>query len=337
MRLVDTEIPPKCWRREVGIRALRFLEAHGFPGSWRLGCLVSWMAMRSPAGTTRCSTNYGFDIVINPSADRGVESSIFLTGTYEDGTLEVIRALLSEGDIFLDIGANVGLMSLFASQLVGVSGQIHGFEPVPGLHSIFSASIRANGFRNVFPHRLALGSREEQRQIFEHPEVNRGSSSLMEWGDKVQGVPVSVSTLDSFVSASLPGKRIALAKIDVEGWELEVLKGGLGLLLGPYRPALCIECSTLHPMFGGTPLDLYALVTSLGYRVFKLQKSKSRRSGLISILSPDDLPEHDNLFCFPEDQLRRLDEALFVRGNKTASGTNTLDTAKRQGSAPCGP
>jgi len=276
--------------------------------------------MRSPAGMTRCSTNYGFDIVINPSADnRGAETSIFRTGTYEDGTLEVIRAFLSEGDIFLDIGANVGLMSLLASQLVGASGQIHSFEPVPELNSILSASIRANGFKNVFLHRLALGSREEQRQLFEHPEVNRGSSTMMDWGDRTRGVPVSVGTLDNFVSARLPLRRIALAKIDVEGWELEVLKGGLKLLTGPNCPAICIEYSALHPMFGGTPLDVYALITSLGYRVFKLQKGKSAKSPLFPIQSPDHLPEHDNLFCFKEEQLRRLDEALFVGGNKLDS------------------
>jgi FkbM family methyltransferase len=306
------KIPPKCWRREIGLKLLHFFEAHDFPGAWRLGRMVSSMASAPPTGAALCSTNYGFDIVINPGADKGVERAIFQTGTYEHGTLEVIRAVLREGDIFLDIGANVGMMSLFAAQLVRNSGEVHSFEPVPGLQSMLSASIEANGFKNMSLHRFALGAKDEQRQIFEHPEVNRGSSSLMDWGDDAHGVPVSVSTLDGFAKTILSGKRIALAKIDVEGWELEVLKGGLKVLQDSNGPALCVEYSTLHPMFEGTHLDLYTMVTSAGYRVFKLEKGKSVQSRLLSIRTPDDLPEHDNIFCFKSEHLRRLDAALFV-------------------------
>jgi len=101
-------------------------------------------------------------------------------------------------------------------------------------------------------------------------------------------------------------------KVDVEGWELEVLRGGKELLSRDDAPALCIEFSVSHPMAGGQPRDLFDLVIALGYDVYRCAKSKGVASPLVPVRSYDDLPEHDNLFCFKPAQRASLPAALFA-------------------------
>ena len=99
----------------------------------------------------------------------------------------------------------------------------------------------------------------------------------------------------------------------MEGWELEVLKGGRNILSRADAPILCIEYSKLHPLYGGTAENIYAYISDINhYQVYRLIRGKERVSKLIKINAIHDLPEHDNIFCFLPCHKETIDKHLFV-------------------------
>ncbi len=248
-----------------------------------------------------CTTNHGFRLIVQPGIGKGVERSIYLTGTYEEGTLAVFSALLRPGDVALDVGANIGLMTLHAARLVGETGQVFSFEPMPDIFSQIESNIELNRAQQVRAYSTALGSQSNTLPLFAHPEINRGSSSLVSNEGAPPAAIAKIMPLDDFVSEEIR-RPIRLIKIDVEGWELEVLRGASATLSRPDAPILCVECSELHPLEGGTVADLYTLLASDNkYRCFALKRGKARPSHLVPIPGPGELPHHDNIFCFPQD------------------------------------
>lgn len=295
-------------RREIGVRLARLLsKLSRWPVIWRIHQAIENRLLTPPQRTCVCSTNYGFWMELNPGIDKGVELSIFKTGTYEAGTLQVFRLLLCPGDIFFDVGANVGLMTLFVAKLVKNSGLVFSFEPVADINSQLRRNVELNELKNVRIFNTALGSKKSSLKIYSHLEINRGSSSLVPQTDCLEkGDLVKIEPLDSFIDC-LENRLIKLIKIDVEGWELEVLRGGDKLLSSDKAPILCIECSKLHPIFGGNIEDIFDFLEKRGYHCFRLKQSKGYISKLIPVTRKSDLPDHDNLFCFP---LKFLSDSL---------------------------
>ena len=105
-------------------------------------------------------------------------------------------------------------------------------------------------------------------------------------------------TLDGFVHRAGLVRPIRAVKIDVEGWEAEVLVGGRHTLAESAAPVLIVEYSTNVPLAKGAHTDLYDLLRSLNdYRLFCLERGKEAISRLREIHGREDLPREDNLIC----------------------------------------
>lgn len=240
-------------------------------------------------------TLHKVDLIIDPSIDKGVELSLFETGTYEKGTIQLMDDFLKPGSVFVDIGANIGLMSAIASQMVGETGKVIAVEANPKTLELLNQNLELNHCKNVEVIPDALGSEAGSALFYENWQVNRGGASLLSQGDE-QGVEVRVRTLDEVLS----GQRVDLIKIDVEGFELEVLKGGLQTL-NASRPVLIVEVSDERISEKGvSPVEIADFITGLGaYQLFKQKGTKERRSKLIPISGHNDLPKHDNIIAIP--------------------------------------
>lgn len=275
------------WLINIDLPGFRFL-AHRMPG-WLIPKPEKPIHLRLPNDLL---------MWIDPVKDRGVEDSLYYTGTYEMGTLDILEQHLPNGGTFVDVGANIGLMSLFAALKVGKEGKVIAFEPHDETRKIAEHNIKINGFENSV--RLiskGAGSVKEQKKLFDNWSVNRGAASLVQNTTEGEGNSIEITTIDE----ELQGRKVDAIKIDVEGYELEALKGARELLQRKNPPVLIVECTeeTEHQEFTREELFDHIQTVQPRYQCYKLKGTKLRRSPLIKVNNKEDLPTHDNLICIP--------------------------------------
>ncbi len=139
----------------------------------------------------------------------------------EEDVHDVILDQLTEGDTFVDLGANIGYYTILAAKQVGTSGRVLAVEPLGDNFGILSKNIELNTLSNVQIFRAACWERPSKLRIWLRPGFY-GLASLKR-GDESTHEEVDATTLDSLCSQL---RTIKFLKIDVEGAELEVLKGG---------------------------------------------------------------------------------------------------------------
>jgi len=251
----------------------------------------------------------GVKILVDPVQGKGLEEHLYYFGVYEAGTLSFLKTFLRPGDIFLDVGANIGLHSCVASHFVGNEGKVYAIEPHPETYKILKYNIYLNRLTNITAFQIALGSKNSTALIYDNPKLGRGSASLspQKNANLKHGRKVKVKTIDTLIERKLlPIPN--LVKIDVEGFELEVLKGARKLLSSSKPPILCIEYSTYHHQYGGVVSDIHEFVTSINnYSCYKLRYGKEYllSSKLIKISKTHDLPHHDNVFYLHDSHLNK--------------------------------
>jgi len=293
------------------ISSLLEIDVKGFR---RVAHHLPQLLIPSPKEICTVKTRYGFWLRIDPAKDKGVERSIYYTGTYEKGSLAIMKQLLRKGDSFVDVGANIGLMSLYASKLVGTKGKVWAFEPNPDTALILEENIRMNKANNIQVSRYAVGKIPGKAFIYDRWDSNRGSASLIKPEEETKSYEIEVTTLSDFFKKEIKkGEPLpTLLKLDIEGYELEALEGALDLLKSDQAPMLIVECSEQRENTYGKGADpLYNFLVGLGhYRIFRGRQDKSRVSKLVEVLSIEDLPVHDNIYCLTDKHLNSFNTLL---------------------------
>ena len=195
-----------------------------------------------------------------PLFDRYITRSMLAYGEYSPREAEVLCSYLRPGDCALDVGANLGTLTLAMARAVGPGGRVIALEPQAMIHHCLTQTVRDSATPWVDARRQAAGavagSARMGRSNAAHAE-NFGGRGLVESGDAEE---VEMIRLDD-----LKLDACRLIKIDVEGLELQVLQGA-SKLLTDQRPVLCVECD--RP---GTTESLAAFLRGFGYRVYKHQ------------------------------------------------------------------
>jgi len=293
--------------RHLIISALQDIDIRGIR---KISYLLPKVLLPKPKGALVIRTLYGFYMNIDPEKDHGVEESIYRTGTYEKGTLFIMRNILKEGDVFVDVGANIGLMSIFASLIVKETGKTIAFEPNPETMKILESNIELNHISNIETSNYAVGEKREQSRVYEHWESNRGSASLIKPDIETTSYDVNVIALSDYFRKD---QTIHVIKIDIEGYELLALKGARSILAGKSPPMLIVECSETRENAFGEGLDkLYDYLKKINqYRLFKPTADKSKVSKLIEIADRTELPQHDNIYCFTNRHMEQIPDKVF--------------------------
>ena len=155
---------------------------------------------------------------------RGVTDDLYNLLPGREGDVDAfIRSCLREGAVFVDVGANVGYYTLVASKLVGAVGRVYSIEPVPSTAAVLRVNVELNGCGNIVVREVAAWSARECLTL-KIPASMYGYASVVREGTSVT---VVASTLDDILRDET---WIHLIKIDVEGAELEVLKGARSVL-----------------------------------------------------------------------------------------------------------
>lgn len=191
-----------------------------------------------------------------------------------------VRFFLRPGDVFVDIGANLGLYSVLASGLVGPGGAVFSFEPDPKTHERLLFNLKTNGCTNVQPFQCALSNADETRTM---QISGAGFDAYNSFATPVRGEgtfqsrEVACVSFDSFASQHPAMQKAAMVKVDVEGWEAMVLQGAKKQLSGDAAPVLLIEFNDQAAKSSGQPCsELYRWLQSLGYSMFTFEARGKR-------------------------------------------------------------
>lgn len=200
--------------------------------------------------------------------DRSLYLALHRLGVMGTSERRVLASLIRPGMTVVDVGANIGLYSVHLARLVGPSGRVISFEPDPELVECLRVNCAANAVSNVTVNPCALGS-APGRLVLSRLTLNSGDNHLGTAGDPTFRRPVEVEVVPLDVRE--PGLRPDFVKIDVQGWELNVLKGMEGILRAAPRVGIFLEiCPKWLRRAGDSPEELYDFLAGLGMRVFAL-------------------------------------------------------------------
>ena len=229
---------------------------------------ISHNQWRSPLLRRVCSWGAswvkGRDGVILNGVAQGLRFNVagshsgFMLGSHEVEVQKALAALLRPGMVYFDAGANVGFFAIIAARMLGPTGRVVCFEPLPANARQIEYNAALNGFSNITVSLDALGGSNRSETFRTSAEPTWGMlTSVGKAPEKSSGsIEVKVRTLDSLCGpGALPYPD--LMKIDVEGAEVELLEGAAATIAA-CRPLLIIE---LH----NTNDTVLAALRKLGY------------------------------------------------------------------------
>ena len=176
--------------------------------------------------------------VINVSLGDYLQRQIFFDGYYERPLVDWLKRTLTADDVFWDVGANIGAISLVAARLCR---QVVAFEPDPRSLTYLARNVQANQLAAVEIIAAALGNEAGAAPLYQSSATNSGMTSLVAGhGDVVGETNVTVLTADDLI-ATRPELLPTVMKLDVEGAEHLVLGGAKRLLNSGRLRALVFE------------------------------------------------------------------------------------------------
>lgn len=172
-----------------------------------------------------CRTRFGGTMTGN--TEDLIQRHLYFFGTWEPNISGWICSRLRPGDCFIDIGANIGHYSLLASRLVGDSGKVVAIEAAQWIHALLDKHVSLNQRSNIRTVQVAAAAQRGTLRLFPGQAGNIGKTTTVAREGasvEVQALPLSEILHDDEVS------RARIIKIDVEGAELQVVRGMAGLL-----------------------------------------------------------------------------------------------------------
>jgi len=178
-----------------------------------------------------------------------ISNEIQIHGWYEDHFLKLLKFILNSSELekdksmIIDVGANIGNHSMFFSELVD---SVIAIEPNPICNNLIHASLMFNNISNISVIQKALSSHTGKATL-NFPASDLGSGSLLDSDSKgfENSFEVETDTLDNILALKITkDEHIKLIKIDVEGHELEILKGAK-TILNEHSPIIAFEAHGL--------------------------------------------------------------------------------------------
>ncbi|HKL62116.1 MAG TPA: FkbM family methyltransferase [Woeseiaceae bacterium] len=215
-----------------------------------------------------------FDLRLRVRTDDVIGRHIYKYGAHEPETTDFLRRTLEirDGDVLLDVGANIGWYSLVLDRIAGQArADIYAFEPDPENFVLLGENRALNAAQRVHPVQLGVSDRTGAFELHRFGGSNRGRHSMLpihEGGT----IEIRTITLDEFWAQEALGERIPrFLKMDIEGFELAALRGAEGVLAR--CPFVMLEYSPRYMSAAGIePAGLLDFMTAQGYTAAVLRE-----------------------------------------------------------------
>lgn len=235
-----------------------------------MGRVVLWLGYVTARQNPVFSLTASGEKLSVPATLRYTSLAAFILRDEAEPELHQLDLFLRPGNIFIDVGANIGLFTLKAARLVGPQGRVVALEPGKAAREQLVANLSLNKFNHVTVIDKALSDVEGEATLH---HVDKGGDpqafSLLADGTEKSSETVAMTTLDRVVTEhGLP--RVDCIKIDVEGFEAHVLRGARETL-SRWHPTVIFEvnCPTLLQS-GEEPDGAWKILQASGYAFFRL-------------------------------------------------------------------
>jgi FkbM family methyltransferase len=202
-----------------------------------------------------------------------IQRNLYYFGLWEPNLSAWIESRLSPGDVFIDVGANIGYFTLLAANCVGPTGAVVAVEAMPAIFQHLASHVSGNGLTNTrLINAAAVGPHDPPEVLLYWGGAgNIGSSGMIQHGAQTESVRVAARTLAQMLTPE-ECRRARLIKVDVEGVEGRTLRG-LGLERGGFdeRLELIVEISVGAEAETG-PDDLLRYCAGLGFFPYELRE-----------------------------------------------------------------
>jgi FkbM family methyltransferase len=254
------------------------------PGRWRIVSLLVSLFKLKPSGIHEVRAG-GLRWLLDPADHQ--QAGVFWLGEMDRWERFHLAAALDSQAVFLDIGANFGYYSISLARQTGA--KVVAFEPQAEVAQQLSKHVEINGLAaRVHVQTVALSDVAGSVSMTCY-EGNTGKTAI---SDEPGGV--EVVRLDDWVKFN-PLDRLDAIKMDVEGVEARVLRGGMETLRR-FRPKLLLEVNPFAlSRQGETAVQLAALLTQMNYKIHRIH-----RGSLVPMEGLDDMQPALNIFCLPE-------------------------------------
>lgn len=197
--------------------------------------------------------------------------------------------LIKPGLRVIDVGVNFGETLLNFAQLLGVDGKVYGFEPMPYIYEKCLHNVSLNKFENIIIENAALSDNNENLIINDPANGNSGGTFVSKADvNRLSEIVIKVATLDEYIAEN-EIKKVDVIKIDVEGFETNVIKGALKTLRRD-KPAMFIEvCDENLKRGNSSAIELIQLLEALDYKLTQPLTGMKITSGNINEFSHTDV------------------------------------------------
>ena len=226
------------------VKAFRSVDRHARLRGWRR--LGRWLFDPRQQLDYEFRAKFEGDLTYVGVASHYVDWFALLHGAYEEEVVQTIASFARRltDAVYVDVGANVGHHVLFMAPHVQT---VHAFEPWPELWPSIVRKIEANRLSNVILHRVGLGELDEYKTFYQPSDANTGAGSFIgnvRIGDHHPAITLPLKRGDCyFEQHGIPW--VDIIKIDVEGYEAQVLRGAQRTL-AKCRPLACVEMGPLN-------------------------------------------------------------------------------------------
>ncbi|MBI4139465.1 FkbM family methyltransferase [Candidatus Woesearchaeota archaeon] len=206
------------------------------------------------------------------SLDRYFALLLWKYSLWEGFEQEVIRRIVKPGMFVADIGANIGLYTISCAKFAGPTGKVYSFEPSPREFIVLESTVKQNNLKNVSLYKFALGSKTSHGQLLLNT-VNRGDNRITKHSSHAN-VPVKICSLDIVLFRN---KRLDVVKIDVQGYECEVLRGMKKLIKTNNTMIIIAECSKeLLAAAGASVEEFLSIIHLYNFELYIIDGQKRR-------------------------------------------------------------